>query len=279
MSSTPPISLPPDIRLMNAVTALLVAAMLVAALGLGLRWVVRLPVFAIRSIQVSGDVSRNSEASLRANALPRLSGSFLSMDLQAGRDAFEDVPWVRRALVQRAWPSRLLVKLEEHQPRAYWEAKADGADAQSEASGERLLVNSYGEVFQANLGDVEDDDLPVLAGPKGMAAAMLQMWQRLQAISGGVGERIERLDLSGRGSWRISYEQGAVIELGRGSEAEILARYGQFVRTLTQITSLNKAPLLAADLRHADGYAVRLSGISTTPSQVKPGLNGRPKRN
>lgn len=279
MSSTQPISLPPDIRLMNAVTALLVAAMLVAALGLGLRWVVRLPVFAIRSIQVSGDVSRNSEASLRANALPRLSGSFLSMDLQAGRDAFEDVPWVRRALVQRAWPSRLLVKLEEHQPRAYWEAKADGADAQSEASGERLLVNSYGEVFQANLGDVEDEDLPVLAGPKGMAAAMLQMWQRLQAISGGLGERIERLDLSGRGSWRISYEQGAVIELGRGSEAEILARYGQFVRTLTQITSLNKAPLLAADLRHADGYAVRLSGISTTPSQVKPGLNGRPKRN
>ncbi len=278
-SNSQPITLPPDIRLMNAVTALLVAAMLVAAAALALRWVVRLPVFAIRAIQVDGDVTRNSEASLRANALSRLSGSFLSMNLQEGRDAFESVPWVRRAVVQRVWPSRLLVKLEEHKPSAYWEIKADGADSQSDASVDRLLVNSFGEVFQANLGDVEDDDLPILAGPKGSAPAMLQMWQGLQVISAAMGEQVERLDLSGRGSWRVSLEKGAVIELGRGSEAEILSRYGQFVRSITQITSLNRAPLLSADLRHAEGYAVRLSGISTTPSPVKPGLNGRPKKN
>lgn len=271
--------MPPDIRLMNAVTALLLASVLVAAAGLALRWLVRLPVFAIRAIQVDGDVTRNSEASLRANALPRLSGSFLSMNLQEGRDAFESVPWVRRAVVQRVWPSRLLVKLEEHRPSAYWETMADGADAQSDAAVERSLVNSFGEVFQANLGDVEDEDLPVLAGPAGTAAAMLQMWQSLQPLTNAIGERITRLDLSGRGSWRISFEKGAVIELGRGTPAEIGARYGQFTRSITQITTLNRAPLLAADLRHAEGYAVRLSGISTTPSQVKPGLNGRPKNN
>lgn len=276
-SAHPPSPMPPDIRLMNAVTALLLAVIVVAAAGLALRWVVRLPVFAIRAIQVDGDVTRNSEASLRANALPRLSGSFLSMNLQDGRDAFEAVPWVRRAVVQRVWPSRLVVKLEEHRPSAYWEA--EGADAQGEAGIERLLVNSFGEVFQANLGDVEDDDLPVLAGPVGTAAAMLPMWQRLQAVSKALGEQVERLDLSGRGSWRLTFESGAVIELGRGSETEILARYSQFVRSITQITSLNRAPLLSADLRHADGYAVRLSGISTTPSQVKPGLNGRTKKN
>ena len=278
MRSTHPSSpMPPDIRLMNAVTALLLAVIVVAAAGLALRWVVRLPVFAIRAIQVEGDVTRNSEASLRANALPRLSGSFLSMNLQDGRAAFESVPWVRRAVLQRVWPSRLVVKLEEHRPRAYWEA--EGADEQGEAGIERLLVNSFGEVFQANLGDVEDDGLPVLAGPVGTAAAMLPMWQRLQAVSIALGEHIERLDLSGRGSWRLTFEKGAVIELGRGSETEILARYSQFARSITQITSLNRAPLLAADLRHADGYAVRLSGISTTPSQVKPGLNGRTKKN
>ncbi|MDC8771940.1 cell division protein FtsQ/DivIB [Roseateles albus] len=278
-SNSTPISVPPDIRLMNAVTALLLAAMLVAVAALGLRWVVRLPVFAIRAIQVDGDVTRNSEASLRANALPRLSGSFLSMNLQDGRDAFESVPWVRRAVVQRVWPSRLLVKLEEHKPSAYWETKAEGADAQSDANVDRLLVNSYGEVFQANLGDVEDEDLPVLAGPAGTSAAMLHMWQRLQTVSSAIGEQVERLDLSGRGSWRLSFEKGAVVELGRGSEDEILARFAQFTRSITQITSLNHAPLLSADLRHAEGYAVRLSGISTTPSQVKPGLNGRSKKN
>ncbi|PTT78898.1 cell division protein FtsQ, partial [Pelomonas sp. HMWF004] len=68
-------SLPPDIRLMNAVSALLVAALLLAATWGAMRWVVRLPVFGLRAIQVEGDVSRNSVASLRANALPHLQGS------------------------------------------------------------------------------------------------------------------------------------------------------------------------------------------------------------
>ena len=85
-------ALPPDIRLMNAVSALLVAALLVTAAWGVLRWVVRLPAFNLRAVQVEGDVSRNSVASLRANALPRLQGSFLSLNLKDGRAAFEAVP-------------------------------------------------------------------------------------------------------------------------------------------------------------------------------------------
>lgn len=268
-SATLSSSLPPDIRLMNAVTALLLAGVLLLAAGLSLRWVSRQPVFAIRAIQVEGDVARNSAASLRANALPGLSGSFLSMSLQQGREAFEAVPWVRSAVVQRVWPNQLKVRLEEHRPAAYWETKAEGADAQSDATVERRLVNSFGEVFQANLGDVEDENLPVLAGPAGTASAMLSMWQRLQQASRSLDERVERLDLSGRGSWRINLEKGAVVELGRGSEDEVLERYGQLLRTVTQITSRYQAPLLSADLRHADGYALRLQGIGTVAKPVK----------
>lgn len=268
-SATVSSPLPPDIRLMNAVTAVLLLGALLLAAGLSLRWVSRLPVFAIRAIQVEGDVSRNSAASLRANALPQLSGSFLSMSLQQGREAFEAVPWVRRAVVQRVWPNQLKVQLEEHKPAAYWETKAEGADANSDATVERRLVNSFGEVFQANLGDVEDEDLPVLAGPAGTAASMLHMWQRLQQASRAMDDSIDRLDLSGRGSWRITLDKGAVIELGRGEEDEVLARYAQLVRTVTQLTSRFQAPLLSADLRHADGYAVRLQGYSTVAKPVK----------
>lgn len=264
--------LPPDIRLMNAVSALLVAGFVLLALGVALRWMVRLPVFAIRAIEVEGEVSRNSAASLRANALPRLSGSFLSMNLQQGRQAFEAVPWVRHAVVRRVWPSKLKVTLEEHKPAALWDQMADGADAQSDASAERLLVNSFGEVFQANLGDVEDDGLPLLAGPAGSSVAMLRMWQQLQRLSGGLlDQSVERLDLSGRGSWRASLEKGAVIELGRGSEIEVVARFEQFARAITQITTRYQTPLLSADLRHADGFAVRLRGVATTTLPVKPG--------
>ncbi|CAN5225322.1 cell division protein FtsQ/DivIB [soil metagenome] len=272
---TLPASLPPDVRLMNAVSAFLLAGLLALGLTLALQWLMRLPVFAIRAITVEGDVTRNSAASLRANALPHLSGSFLSMNLQTGQQAFEAVPWVRHAVLQRVWPNRLKVKLEEHRPAAYWETKAEGADVDSDNNGdanvERLLVNNFGEVFQANLGDVEDDDLPVLAGPAGSSVAMLRMWQALQTQVAVLGDGVERLDLSGRGSWRASLDKGAVIELGRGTDTEVLARFGSFVRSITQITSRFQTPLLSADLRHADGYAVRLRGVTTTPTPPKPG--------
>nr|WP_255719590.1 cell division protein FtsQ/DivIB [Pelomonas sp. P8] len=253
---------------MNAVSALLFAA-LMATVAWGLaRWVVRLPVFNFRAIQVEGDVSRNSVASLRANALPRLHGSFLSMNLKDGRAAFEAVPWVRHAQLQRVWPMRLKVSLEEHRAAAYWETRIEGADASSEASTDRALINSFGEVFQANLGDVEDEDLPVLAGPAGSAASMLRMWQSLAPAAEKLGESIERLDLSGRGSWRATFGSGAVVELGRGSEAEVVERFGRFARSITQVTTQYRSPLLSADLRHADGYAVKLRGVTTqTPGK------------
>jgi len=261
-------ALPSDIRLMNAVSALLVAALVATAAWGVLRWVVRLPAFNLRAIQVEGDVSRNSVASLRANALPRLHGSFLSMSLKDGRAAFEAVPWVRRAQLTRVWPMRLRVNLEEHRAAAYWEARTDGADSATEAAAERALVNSFGEVFQANLGDVEDETLPVLAGPAQTAGTILQMWRALSPAAEKLGEGIDRLDLSGRGSWRATLGSGAVIELGRGSETDVVERFGRFAQSITQVTATYRSPLLSADLRHADGYAVKLRGVTTqTPGK------------
>ncbi|KQV61261.1 hypothetical protein ASC95_05980 [Pelomonas sp. Root1217] len=253
---------------MNAVSALLVAALVATAAWGVLRWMVRLPTFNFRAIQIEGDVSRNSVASLRANALPRLHGSFLSMNLKDGRAAFEAVPWVRHAQLTRIWPMRLKVNLEEHRAAAYWEARTDGADSATEASAERALVNSFGEVFQANLGDVEDETLPVLAGPARTAGAMLQMWRALSPAAEKLGEGVDRLDLSGRGSWRATLGSGAVIELGRGSETDVVERFSRFAQSITQVTATYRSPLLSADLRHADGYAVKLRGVTTnTPGK------------
>ena len=57
-----------------------------------------------------------------------------------------------------------------------------------------------------------------------------------------------------------------IRELGRGSEAELQARTARFLKTLTQVTSrYQRRPdaVETADLRHADGYALRLRGVST----------------
>lgn len=260
-------ALPLDVRLMNAVAGAVFALAGVGVLAAGLLWLMRSPMFPIRSIQLDGDLARNSVPTIRANAAPRLAGNFFSVDLQQGRAAFESVPWVRRAVVRRVWPDRLAVRLEEHRAAALWE----GPDADSNAD---RLVNGYGEVFEANVGDVEDEGLPSLGGPEGSAALMLALYQRVQPAFAQLDLEVERLRLSGRGSWRAELDSGATVELGRGSEDELVARTERFVRTLTQVTARWQQPLEYADLRHADGYAVRLRGVSTTP----PGAAGSAPR-
>ena len=266
-------ALPGDIRLMNATAGLLAALGVAGLIGLALAWVLRLPVFALHGIQIEGDVTRNSVSTIRANATPKLAGNFFTMDMAAGRRAFEAVPWVRRAEVRRVWPNRLEVHLEEHRPAAFWDGDA-GDEASASNSGDKL-VDTFGDVFEANLGDVDQDQLPTLRGPEGSAVHMLQFLARLEPVMAPMKSRVEALALSGRGSWHVELESGAEVELGRGSDDEVLARAQRFVATLPELGAMfqNQHPLEYADLRHNDAYAVRLKGVTTTPE-----LAGKPAK-
>ena len=262
-TTAPPPALPADIRLMNTSAAVLAAIGVAALAAMLLMWALHQPLFAVRSIRIDGDLTHNSVLTIRANAAPRLAGNFFTLDLAAARRAFESVPWVRQAVVKRVWPNRLAVQLEEHRPVALW-AEPAGADAKSTDPLSDRLVNSHGEVFEANLGDVEDDALPTLRGPDGSAAHMLALLGRLQPVFGALDAHIEALELSGRGSWRVELDTGAQVELGRGEDDEVIERTKVFTATLTQVTQRYQRPLQYADLRHNEGYAVRLKGVSTT---------------
>lgn len=261
-SAQAPVALPGDVRLMHSAANAVFVLAGVALCAAALLWIARLPAFAVRAIKIDGEVVRNSVSTIRANVVPKLAGNFFTMDLQKSRAAFESVPWVRHAVVRRIWPNRLAVTLEEHHAAALW-AVEDGNDK---------LVNRQGEVFEANIGDVEDEALPRLNGPEGSASAMLTFWRRLQPVLAGLNAGdVDELHLSGRGSWRAELDDGAVVELGRGSDDEVIARAERFVRTLPQVGErYPQRPLEYADLRHPDGYAVRLKGVTTTVP-VAPG--------
>jgi cell division protein FtsQ len=252
--------LPMEVRWMNRAASALMVLAGAAALAASLLWLGRTPLFPVRHIQLEGELQRNSVSTIRANAIPRLSGNFFGADLQRAREAFEAAPWVRKAVVRRVWPDGLAVRLEEHRAVALWKGTDD----------HDRLVNQVGEVFEANIGDVEDEDLPGLAGPQGSAPQMLHMLVQLKDLFARHDRSVDLLVLSGRGSWRVELDGGADIELGRGSPEEVLARVRRFVDTITQVTGHFKAPVLHADLRHPDGYAVRLRNVtiaSPAPAQ------------
>ena len=244
---------PLDVKLMNITASVLFAACAVMLLAALVWWAVRHQLFAIGGITVTGDTTHNNVPMLRANVTPRLAGNFFTVDLKRAKAVFESVPWVRQAVVRRQFPNRLKVQLQEHKAVAYW--------------GEARLVNSYGEVFEANVGDVEQDDLPRLGGPDGQSAQVLAMYRAIQPMFDPLDLGVQQLTLTGRGSWTLTLDTGAVIELGRGTQEEVQARSQRFVQTLTQVTNkYGRRPeaLVSADLRHADGYAVKLRGVGTT---------------
>ena len=251
-SSTP---LPLDIKLMNRVATTLFGALVLMLLGTGLAYVQELPVFAIRGVTVVGDVSHYNAISLRANVMPRLQGTFFTLDLHATRQVFETMPWVRQAVVRRDFPNRLKVQLQEHQPVAYWGVEGDSR-----------LVNSFGEVFDANLGELEQDELPRLNGPEGQSARVLATYHTLQPLFAPMDLMLAQLELTPRGGWRAQLEAGTTLELGSGSTEELVARTERFLKTVTQVTTrYNRGveQLASVDLRHTDGYAIRLNGVST----------------
>ena len=265
--------MPLDIRLMNLAMVVLLLVFAGRCAYYAVQAFSRLAVFDIKGISVNGDTRHNNSVTLRANVAPRIAGTFLTVDLARVRAAFEAAPWVRHAQVWRDFPNRLRVILQEHQPVALWR-DVDAVDAAGGAGTDldARLLNSFGEVFEANLGEVDPDELPLLSGPDGQEAEVLAMYRLLAPRFAELDLKVAALDLSARGSWRVQLENAASVELGRGGAAVVQRRVERFLKTLTQVVSrYGRQPgaLEAADLRHENGYAIRLRGVSTPAVEAK----------
>jgi cell division protein FtsQ len=184
---------------------------------------------------VQGDVSHANVPTVRAHVVSRVAGSFFSVDLAKTRSVFETMPWVRHAVVHRDFPNRLRVQLQEHQVAAYW------GDAN-----EPRLLNTFGEVFDANVGEVEIDDLPRLNGSLSQSAAVLAAYRALGPQFAALDLTIESLELTSQGSWRVGLSGGAVIEAGRG---DLDARAGTLPAPLWRAGICRLAP--RKRLRHS----------------------------
>jgi cell division protein FtsQ len=247
-----------DIRLMNITSLMMLALSALLVSAMGVMWAARHSAFAITGISVHGDIRHNNEVTLRANVVPRLQGSFFTTDLAKAREAFENVPWVRQAVVRREFPNRLRVEINEHEPVAYWGSESDSR-----------LLNKQGQVFSANFGELDNENLPHLSGPDNESERVWHMFATLGPLFKKMQLNINSLELTGRGSWRARFRNGAQIELGRGSEDEVIARVNRLTQTLAQVSQRygrQTQALESADLRYMNGYALRLRGVSTLDS-------------
>jgi cell division protein FtsQ len=250
-----PIAMPMDVRLMQWTSVALFGLAFLLCMASAIGWLLRHPVFSIQGITVKGNVTHSNVVTLRANVLPQLSGNFFTLNLLQARQAFEQIPWIRSALVRREFPNRLSVTLDEFQPVAQWGFEGDGK-----------FLSVEGAVFEVNADDVDSETLPLLKGPESQAKTVLEMYKFLKPMMAKMDMSLDKLELSQRGSWTAQLASGATLELGHGTQQEISDRLQLFFKTLTQVASRygrTVTSLLSADLRYENGYALRLRGVST----------------
>lgn len=246
-------------RLLNLIASTLYAVVALMAFAAGLFWLAQRPVFAITHVDLapmSGGTLRHVNApAVRANALAKLQGNFFTLDLNAARQIFETVPWVRHASVRREWPNGLVVEVEEHEALGTW----GSADA-------GRLIDTNGEIFVANTAEAEDDaQLLALDGPPGSEEDVLEKLEAMRQWFKPLKTEPLSLVLSGRYAWKARLSNGMVIELGREQNdqdrAAMEERVKRFVAAWPQVTAQWGNQIEYADLRYPNGFAIRAASV------------------
>ncbi len=223
-----------SITLARALILGLVLAMLLASLS----WAIRRPMFELRRVMVTGNLQQ-VDRELLVKRVKNMHGNFFTLNLGDAAQELKTIPWVRMASFRRLWPDGVEVMVEEQQPMARW-----GGDG---------LVNRQGELFEGETTQV----LPQLYGPEGGQARMLTELEQFEQELAPIGERVDSLELSERGSWTIHLASGFSLLLGR---TEVHQRLSRFVSVWTQVFGGNSPHGGWADLRYPKGFALHPEG-------------------
>jgi cell division protein FtsQ len=219
-------------------------------LGGALFWFAQRPWFAIKRIEVHGDLHHVTESAIAAALRGRLKGNFFSLPLDEARRVFETVPWVASAAVRRSWPDRLVVSLTEHRPLGQWD---DGR-----------LVSETGRLFVANSAEAElHGPLIDFTGPERLAPEAAQRYFEFAPLLAALALELEGVKVSERAAWSLR-TRGAhgvtTIELGRDEPpGRLRAQVDTVVAAYPDLVARSLAPIARIDARYANGVAVALS--------------------
>jgi cell division protein FtsQ len=236
-------------RLLRIIATLLFGISLVLVAYTLARYAMQLPVFKLRSVQLTYAPQQVDVNQLNQVVKRTVGGSFFTVDLEQTRRVFEQLTWVRKVSVRRHFPWGLEVTLEEHVPIARWNGTA--------------LVNTYGEVFagQSKL------DLPDFNGEPDTSAQVAEMYAVFSQQLAGVQRSIKEINLSPRFAWQLKLDNGLQLELGR---EQIKQRMERFVAVYPYSLATMTGKFNHVDLRYRNGFsASQLSSLSGNKTEFK----------
>ncbi len=236
-----------NVRQLNLAANALYALLALVLLAAGAYWLTQRPAFTLHAIAIGGDIEHINAPTVRAGVVGHLRGNFFTVDLDNARQAFEQMPWVRRASVRRVWPNALAVTLEEYKPLGTW-----GSDQ---------LVSVDGELFTANQGEL-DVDLPAFDGPSRTEKEVVARYFDFKKWLAPLGAEPDEVTLSPRYAWTVKLSNGTQIEYGRERNPQTLAeRSRRLTAAWGAVTARWGKDIEYADLRYPNGFAIRAAGM------------------
>jgi cell division protein FtsQ len=224
-------------HLLRMIANTLIALSLVLLAYGALRYVLQLPAFPLRSVQLAATPVHVDVEQLNRAVKSAVRGGFFSVNLEQTRLAFEQLPWVRKVSVRRKFPWGLELNIEEHVALARW------SDSE--------LVNTHGEVFVANTSE----SLPGFSGQPDTSAQVTEMYAAMAKQLAAIDQGIAQLSLSPRFSWQVRLNSGMVLELGREDMQQRLAR---FVAVYPYSLAQQGRAVKHVDLRYRNGFAANV---------------------
>lgn len=250
-----PQEMPTDIKYINGLSYALFCLFALLMIGNLVQYLVKNKIPNLNGIVIKGNVTHNNISSIRNQLQSNIHGNFYSLDLLKAKQAFESISWVNQAVVRRVYPNHIEVKLSEFKPKAIWGIRED-----------LKLVDDLGIIFEASADDEEYDQMPQFIGSEGQSKVVLDMYKDLVISFAPLQNKLKVLELNARGSWIAILDGGAQIELGRGNATDVIGRAHKFANGAVQLLAkLNKktSDIEYIDLRHTDGYAMRMRGMTT----------------
>ncbi|MDO4708403.1 MAG: FtsQ-type POTRA domain-containing protein [Pseudomonadota bacterium] len=214
--------------------------------------------FALTRLQVTSEFRHVDAAQLQQTLKPYAAQGFFAVRLQDAQQAVERLPWVEQAEISKQWPDVLQVKIVEHRPFAKWD--------------EDWLLSERGNLYPREvMGDALPEGLPQLGGDRHRVGEVVALYNQSRALFAAAGLDVTGLRLDARGSWSIHFDSGLEVIVGR-HDAE--PRIRRFAHLLPQLIAPPGKTLQRADLRYANGFALRWGDFPKTagnsPAPVPP---------
>lgn len=209
------------------------------------------PLFPIAYVRVQGGMENLDAAKLQEALRPAVNGGYFSVDMGEIEGAVRSFAWVDGIQVARIWPDTLEIGVTEQKAVARW--------------GDVALLNPKGARFAP--GGLEAfARLPVIYGPPGMEAYLLEMLKQLDERLASKGVAVASLDMSKRRAWLVKLDNGLELYFGRQDPLKLLER---FLELVPKLGGDGFARLKRVDLRYPNGFAVVWKSEAEMGAEIK----------